>query len=137
MKVMLLFFEEEDEEIFLKVQRLIQSAISTDEFHVSTHQFVSKTLEIQTDQRRVFCQGREVFLTITEYEILLYLFKNPNRVLTYSQIYERVWREPDYGEARKLVSHHVQAIRRKLKLKEEAAICLRCVREVGYSLRME
>ena len=83
MKVMLLFFEEEDEEIFLKVQRLIQSAISTD------------------------------------------------------QIYERVWREPDYGEARKLVSHHVQAIRRKLKLKEEAAICLRCVREVGYSLRME
>ena len=49
MKVMLLFFEEEDEEIFLKVQRLIQSAISTDEFHVSTHQFVSKTLEIQTD----------------------------------------------------------------------------------------
>lgn len=137
MKVMLLFFEEEDEEIFLKVQRLIQSAISTDEFHVSTHQFVSKTLEIQTDQRRVFCQGREVFLTITEYEILLYLFQNPNRVLAYSQIYERVWREPDYGEARKLVSHHVQAIRRKLKLKEEAAICLRCVREVGYSLRME
>ena len=76
-------------------------------------------------------------ITITEYEILLYLFQNPNRVLTYSQIYERVWREPDYGEARKLVSHHVQAIRRKLKLKEEAAICLRCVREVGYSLRME
>ena len=37
MKVMLLFFEEEDEEIFLKVQRLIQAAISTDEFHVSTH----------------------------------------------------------------------------------------------------
>ena len=99
MKVMLLFFEEEDEEIFLKVQRLIQSAISTDEFHVSTHQFVSKTLEIQTDQRRVFCQGREVFLTITEYEILLYLFQNPNRVLTYSQIYERVWREPDYSRA--------------------------------------
>ena len=85
----------------------------------------------------MFCQGREVFLTITEYEILLYLFQNPNRVLTYSQIYERVWQEPDYGEARKLVSHHVQAIRRKLKLKEEAAICLRCVREVGYSLKMK
>ena len=101
MKFIFLFFEEEDEEIFLKVQRLIQAAVITDEFHVSTHQFVSKTLEIQTDQRRVFCQGREVFLTIT------------------------------------VVSHHVQAIRRKLKLKEEAAICLRCVREVGYSLRME
>ena len=29
-KFIFLFFEEEDEEIFLKVQRLIQSAISTD-----------------------------------------------------------------------------------------------------------
>lgn len=57
--------------------------------------------------------------------------------MTYSQIYEKMWRESDYGEARKLVSHHVQAIRRKLKLKEEATICLRCVREVGYSLKME
>lgn len=66
---------------YFKVQRLIQSAISTDEFHVSTHQFVSKTLEIQTDQRRVFCQGREVFLTITEYEILLYLFSEPKPCL--------------------------------------------------------
>ena len=48
-----------------------------------------------------------------------------------------MWQEPDYGEARKLVSHHVQAIRRKLKLKEETAICLRCIREVGYSLKMK
>ena len=54
-----------------------------------------------------------------------------------SKAFKKVWREPDYGEAKKLVSHHVQAIRRKLKLKEEAAICLRCVREVGYSLNME
>ncbi|MFR7484880.1 MAG: helix-turn-helix domain-containing protein [Acutalibacter sp.] len=44
-------------------------------------------------------------LTKTEYEILIYLFQNSNHVLTHSQIYERIWREPDYGEARKLVSH--------------------------------
>ena len=54
-----------------------------------------------------------------------------------SKAFNLIMREPDYGEAKKLVSRHVQAIRRKLKLKEEAAICLRCVREVGYSLNME
>ena len=76
---------------------------------------------------------QEIPLTKTEYEILLYLFQNSNHVLTHSQIYERIWREPDYGEARKLVSHHVQAIRRKLDLKPDSGVYLRCIRDVGYS----
>lgn len=90
-------------------------------------------LEIDPQQRRVYRDGHEISLTKTEYEILLYLFQNPNHVLTHSQIYERIWLEPDYGEARKLVSHHVQAIRRKLDLKPDSGVYLRCVRDVGYS----
>ena len=73
-------------------------------------------------------------LTKTEYEILVYLVYNANRVLTHSQIYEKVWRELDYGEAKKLVSHHVQTIRRKLNLEKESGIYLRCIRDVGYCL---
>ena len=92
------------------------------------------SLKIDPQQRRVYRDGEEVFLTKTEYEILIYLFQNSNRVLTHSQIYERIWREPDYGEARKLVSHHVQAIRRKLNLKQDSGVYLRCIRDVGYSL---
>ena len=90
-------------------------------------------LKIDPQQRRVYRDGEEVFLTKTEYEILLYLFQNSNHVLTHSQIYERIWREPDYGEARKLVCHHVQAIRRKLNLKQDSGVYLRCIRDVGYS----
>ena len=90
-------------------------------------------LEIDPQRRRVYRDGHEISLTKTEYEILLYLFQNSNHVLTHSQIYERIWREPDYGEARKLVSHHVQAIRRKLDLKPDSGVYLRCVRDVGYS----
>ena len=90
-------------------------------------------LKIDPQQRRVYRDGEEVFLTKTEYEILLYLFQNSNHVLTHSQIYKRIWREPDYGEARKLVSHHVQAIRRKLNLKQDSGVYLRCIRDVGYS----
>ena len=90
-------------------------------------------LKIDPQQRRVYRDGEEVILTKTEYEILLYLFQNSNHVLTHSQIYERIWREPDYGEARKLVSHHVQAIRRKLNLKQDSGVYLRCIRDVGYS----
>ena len=91
-------------------------------------------IEVRLSQRKVFRDQQEILLTKTEYDIFLYLLQNPNRVLTYTQIYEKIWMEPDYGEARKLVSHHVQAIRRKLNLGEDSSIHLRCIRDVGYSL---
>lgn len=94
-------------------------------------------LEVCLNQRKVFRDQQEIPLTKTEYEIFLYLLQNPNRVLTYTQIYERIWKEPDYGEARKLVSHHVQSIRRKMKLEKDSGIYLRCIREVGYSLELQ
>ena len=90
--------------------------------------------EIYPSKRKVFSNLQEVSLTKTEYEILLYLVYNANRVLTHSQIYEKVWRELDYGMAQKLVTHHVQAIRRKLNLGKNSSVRLRCIRNVGYCL---
>ena len=130
---MLLIFEDGDEDAFLKVQRLAQSASRIEPMEFRSHRSTS-ALEIRENQRRVLYQGQEIPLTKTEYEILLYLFQNANQVLTHGQIYEKIWKEPDYGEARKLVSHHVQSIRRKLNLGEDSSIHLRCIRDVGYSL---
>ena len=130
---MLLIFEDGDEDAFLKVQRLAQSASRIEPMEFRSQRSTS-ALEIRENQRRVLYQGQEIPLTKTEYEILLYLFQNANQVLTHGQIYEKIWKEPDYGEARKLVSHHVQSIRRKLNLGEDSSIHLRCIRDVGYSL---
>ena len=130
---MLLIFEDGDEDAFLKVQGLAQSASRIELMEFRSQQSTS-ALELRENQRRVFCKGREIPLTKTEYEILLYLFQNINQVLTHDQIYEKIWKEPDYGEARKLVSHHVQSIRRKLNLGKDSSIRLRCIRDVGYSL---
>lgn len=130
---MLLIFEDGDENAFLKVQGLAQSASRIEPMEFRSQRSAS-VLEIRESQRRVLYQGQEIPLTKTEYEILLYLFQNANQVLTHDQIYEKIWKEPDYGEARKLVSHHVQSIRRKLNLGENSSIHLRCIRDVGYSL---
>ena len=90
--------------------------------------------EIHLSKRKVFRNQQEISLTKTEYEILLCLIHNANRVLTHSQIYEKVWRELDYGMAQKLVTHHVQASRRKLSLGKNSSVRLRCIRNVGYCL---
>lgn len=108
MKVMLLFFEDGEEDIVLKVQNLIRSVTRIDYMEMPQFetQSTSSALEIRENQRRVFCYGQEIFLTKTEYEILLYLYKNANHVLTHGQIYERVWREPDYPS--KVFAEHVE-----------------------------
>ena len=119
----------EDFLAFLKSHPEIEKCESDKEPMISLPGF-----EIHLSKRKVFRNQQEILLTKTEYEILLCLLHNANRVLTHSQIYEKVWRELDYGEAQKLVSHHVQAIRRKLNLGKNSSVRLRCIRNVGYCL---
>lgn len=130
--------EEDDVKTFEDFLSFLQNHSEIRQFKSAGKPMVSfPNFEIYLSKRKVFSNQQEVSLTKTEYEILLYLVQNANRVLTYSQIYEKVWREPDYGEAQKLVSHHVQAIRRKLNLGKETGAYLRCVRNVGYCFEKE
>ena len=133
-RVIILELQEEDGEVFEDFLSFLQDHPEIESCKQNKDSIISLPgLEIYPRQRRVYRNEQEIPLTKTEYEILLYLFQNSNHVLTHSQIYERIWREPDYGEARKLVSHHVQAIRRKLNLKPDSGVYLRCIRDVGYS----
>ena len=127
--------EENDVKAFEDFLSFLQKHPEIRQYKTAGEPMVSFTnFEIYPSKRKVFSNLQEVSLTKTEYEILLYLIHNANRVLTYSQIYEKVWREVDYGEAQKLVSHHVQAIRRKLNLGKNSSVRLRCIRNVGYCL---
>ena len=126
--------QEQESKAFEEILSVLKTYPGIEKHEIKQTSMLSlPSLKIDPQQRRVYRDGEEVFLTKTEYEILIYLFQNSNHVLTHSQIYERIWREPDYGEARKLVSHHVQAIRRKLNLKPDSGVYLRCIRDVGYS----
>ena len=50
-------------------------------------------LEINEDMVEVSMDGNPVKLTPIEYKILLLLAKNPGRVFSAEEIYERVWQE--------------------------------------------
>lgn len=50
-------------------------------------------LEINEDMVEVSMDGNPVKLTPIEYKILLLLAKNPGRVFSAEEIYERVWRK--------------------------------------------
>lgn len=83
---------------------------------------------------KLFYGDREISLTKKEFEILAYFIHNSNRVLTYDQIYERVWGEVPYGSIQKLIAYHVKNLRQKL---QNAPFEIRCCREVGYSFEIQ
>lgn len=90
-------------------------------------------LEIDPSQRLVRCNQKEVGLTAKEYSLLCLLTVNNGRVLTYSQIYEKVWGEALTINERGTIGYHVRNLRKKLYSADpHYPFIIESVREVGY-----
>ena len=88
-----------------------------------------KNIEVDTEQRIVNLNNKEVYLTVKEYELLVLLLQNKNMALSRDQILERVWGF-EYGGETRTVDIHIQRIREKLDLKNN----IKTVFKVGYRL---
>ena len=60
-------------------------------------------LTIYPEQRKIYRDRQEIPLTTKEYELLCLLAANRGRVLTYTQIYEKVWGSSPEGNERRRV----------------------------------
>jgi DNA-binding response OmpR family regulator len=90
-------------------------------------------VEIDTEGRRVRVGDSEVKLTLTEFNLLTLLAANPGRVLTRSQLLEKVWgylADVDHHS----VDPHVQRLRRKLQAPGKTGVALDAVPGLGYRL---
>ena len=93
-------------------------------------------LEINLARRRITSNGREIQLTAKEYDIFCLLAANKNRVLTYDQIYEKVWGDFSSGSERETIGFHVRNLRKKLlDIDREPAYQIESIRDVGYRLQ--
>jgi two-component system, OmpR family, response regulator len=80
----------------------------------------------------VFRGGTRIELTATEFELLRFFLRNPRRVLSKSEILDRVWHY-DFGGQAHVVELYVSYLRKKIDAGREPLI--HTVRGVGYVLR--
>ena len=71
-------------------------------------------IEIDIAHRRVTRAGTDVDLTKTEFEILAYLARNVNCVVTSRMLLENVW-GPEYGEDTQTLRVHISHLRKKIE----------------------
>ncbi|MGI8912316.1 MAG: response regulator transcription factor [Chloroflexota bacterium] len=89
---------------------------------------------LDPETREVFRGERRIELASKEYAVLEYFMRNPNRVLTRTQIAEHVW-DYDFAAMSNVVDVYVRTLRRKLADDREPRL-LRTVRGSGYMLRV-
>ena len=90
-------------------------------------------IEIDKEGRTVSVEGKNIELSLSEYELLLYLVQNENVALSRDKILNNVWNYDYYGDSRTIDSH-VKKIRHKLGKKGKY---IKTIRGVGYKFEVK
>ena len=92
---------------------------------------VSGDVTLWPDRREVSVAGREVQLTMREFDLLEFLMRSPGVVFSRETLLQRVWGW-DFDGGSRTVDVHVQQIRAKLG---DSSDLIETVRGVGYRVR--
>lgn len=105
------------------------------ETKVNDNIFVVGGLELNTDTKEVTVDGNLIKTTPSEFKILNLLIKNPGRVFSAQEIYERVWNEHAINTDTIMV--HVRNIREKIEINPKNPKYLKVVWGVGYKIEKQ
>lgn len=95
-----------------------------------------RDLSISETQRKVIVRGEEVSLKQKEFDLLLFLMKNPNRVYSKEQLFEKIWGMDALSDA-STVTVHVARIREKIEKNVQKPEYITTVWGVGYKIKKE
>ncbi|MDQ2850355.1 response regulator transcription factor [Dermatophilaceae bacterium Sec6.4] len=118
------------EEVVARVRALLRRSVQLTEPASPTLAVGDLTLD--EDSHEVMRAGIEITLTATEFELLRYLMRNPKRVLSKTQILDRVWHY-DFGGQANVVELYISYLRKKIDAGR--APMIHTMRGAGYVLK--
>lgn len=93
-------------------------------------------IRLWVDRHEVRVDGEAVAMPLREFELLEFLARNPDRVLTRGQLMDRVWGAGYLGDT-KTLDVHVKRLRSRIEPDPSAPVRLVTVRGLGYKLVSE
>lgn len=115
------------EELLARIEALLRRTNNTTK---NQNVIEFKDIVINIESRTVECSGTLINLTTKEYELLLHLVKNKNKVLTRDYLIENIWGY-DYDGENNIVDVYIRHLRSKLNDHD----CIQTVRGIGYVIR--
>jgi DNA-binding response OmpR family regulator len=84
--------------------------------------------------KKVTRNAQTIPLTAREYTLLEYFMRNPNTILSKTQLLEHVW-DYHYEGISNIVETYIKYVRRKLKITPQAKELIHTVRGLGYIMK--
>lgn len=97
----------------------------------ATNNIEVKELLIDQHSRRVYVSGVEKIFTAKEFDLLVFLATNPNRVFSKEHLFERIWGFDSMGDLA-TVTVHIRKIREKIEADPSKAKYIETIWGVGY-----
>ncbi|MCP2035159.1 two-component system alkaline phosphatase synthesis response regulator PhoP [Planomicrobium sp. HSC-17F08] len=88
-------------------------------------------LKVFPEQFEVYLGEEQIEFTPKEFELLVYLMENKNRVLTRDQLLSAVWKYDFAGDTR-IVDVHISHLRDKIEENSRKPLYIKTIRGLGY-----
>lgn len=94
-----------------------------------------KGLRIDKTSRRVFVNDEEKILTSKEFDLLVFLASNPNRVFSKAELFSKIWEMDSVGDIA-TVTVHIKKIREKIEFNTSKPQYIETIWGVGYRFKV-
>ena len=91
-------------------------------------------LRINTNEAKIYKNGKEIVLTAMEYRLLLILLNNKGRVLTRNQLLENIWDIDGIFVNDNTLTVYIKRLRDKIEDNSDEPQIIKTVRKMGYIL---
>lgn len=120
-------------EVTARVKAMIRRSVLTSEHQKknSDERYIFGGLQVFPERFEVIMNDKQLEFTPKEFELLVYLIENKNRVLTRDQLLSSVWNYDFAGDTR-IVDVHISHLRDKIEENSRKPIYIKTIRGLGY-----
>jgi two-component system response regulator RegX3 len=90
-------------------------------------------IRLDVGKHQVTVNGTLISLPLKEFELLEFLMRNSGRVLTRTQLIDRIWGGDYYGDT-KTLDVHIKRLRSKVEADPANPVVIQTIRGLGYKL---
>ncbi|WP_010246013.1 response regulator transcription factor [Acetivibrio cellulolyticus] len=94
-----------------------------------------RNLIIDKDSRRVWLENQEITLTGKEFDLLLFMAENPNRVFSREELFDNIWGMDACGDI-STVTVHIKKVREKIELDNSKPQYIETIWGIGYRFKV-
>ena len=122
-------------ELLARIKAVMRRNAGESQMSEDGQELVVGPIRMDLDKHQVTVNAIAIAFPLKEFELLEYLMRNSGRVLTRSQLIDRVWGNDYYGDT-KTLDVHIKRLRAKIEVDPANPKLIHTIRGLGYKLEI-